>query len=171
APVVDALPVPWLSERLGRRRGWLVASQLGLMAAIGFLGTRDPGAAPLAWGPGARLCAFASPPQDLVTHASRAEQLRVGEPAARRQGGRRRRHGGVGRGRHGAGLLARGAGVGQGYGVADRLWRCGAAGACRASRRTNGPRARLRHARKPDRAHTCTLAADGTRGILGFPVA
>src|SRR5262249_60793757 len=37
APVVDALPVPWLCERLGRRRGWLVASQLGLMAAIGFL--------------------------------------------------------------------------------------------------------------------------------------
>ena len=28
APVVDALHVPWLSARLGRRRGWLVASQL-----------------------------------------------------------------------------------------------------------------------------------------------
>src|SRR3989337_4200450 len=25
APVVDALDVPWLTQRLGRRRGWLVA--------------------------------------------------------------------------------------------------------------------------------------------------
>ena len=53
APVVDALPVPWLSAALGRRRGWLVASQLALMAAILFLGTRDPLAAPLAVGLGA----------------------------------------------------------------------------------------------------------------------
>src|SRR6185436_7202965 len=47
APVVDALDVPWLSQRLGRRRGWLVAAQLMLMATIVFLGTRDPLAAPL----------------------------------------------------------------------------------------------------------------------------
>src|SRR5262244_1567673 len=31
APVVDALEVPWLTRRLGRRRGWLVATQLVLM--------------------------------------------------------------------------------------------------------------------------------------------
>jgi PAT family beta-lactamase induction signal transducer AmpG len=54
APVVDALDVPWLCERLGRRRGWLVATQLLLMAAILFLGTRDPVAAPLGGGLGAR---------------------------------------------------------------------------------------------------------------------
>src|SRR5262245_65469116 len=46
APVVDALDVPWLSAWLGRRRGWHAASQLLLMAAIVFLGTRDPIAAP-----------------------------------------------------------------------------------------------------------------------------
>src|SRR5436853_1270099 len=28
APLVDALGVPWLSRRLGRRRGWLLLSQL-----------------------------------------------------------------------------------------------------------------------------------------------
>src|SRR5262249_9167077 len=48
APIVDALDVPWLTERLGRRRAWLVATQLALMATILFLGTRDPIAAPLA---------------------------------------------------------------------------------------------------------------------------
>src|SRR3990172_7601390 len=42
APVVDAWDVPYLSRRLGRRRGWLVGSQLLLMGTIAFLGTRDP---------------------------------------------------------------------------------------------------------------------------------
>src|SRR5689334_6797040 len=37
APFVDALDVPVLSALLGRRRGWLVASQLILMAAIVIL--------------------------------------------------------------------------------------------------------------------------------------
>src|SRR5205809_8142414 len=37
APLVDALDVPLLSKLLGRRRGWLVLSQLLLMAAIVFL--------------------------------------------------------------------------------------------------------------------------------------
>ena len=37
APLVDALDVPVLSRLLGRRRGWLVFSQLLLMAATVFL--------------------------------------------------------------------------------------------------------------------------------------
>jgi PAT family beta-lactamase induction signal transducer AmpG len=82
APLVDALPVPWLSARLGRRRGWLVASQLALMAAILFLGTRDPLAAPLAVGLGALLVAIASATQDIVIDAYRVESLAVDEQAA-----------------------------------------------------------------------------------------
>ncbi len=82
APVVDALAVPGLSARLGRRRGWLVASQLALMAAIVFLGTRDPVAAPLAVGLGALLVAFASSTQDIVIDAYRVESLDVDEQAA-----------------------------------------------------------------------------------------
>ena len=62
APVVDALNVPWLSARLGRRRGWLVASQLLLMATIVFLGTRDPVAAPLMVGLAARSWSPSPPP-------------------------------------------------------------------------------------------------------------
>src|SRR5919202_5576389 len=42
APVVDALDVPLLSRLLGRRRGWLVLSQLLLIAAIVFLAFCDP---------------------------------------------------------------------------------------------------------------------------------
>src|SRR3982074_276684 len=46
APLGDALDVPVLSRWLGRRRGWLVCSQVLLMAAIVFLGLCDPAAAP-----------------------------------------------------------------------------------------------------------------------------
>src|SRR6266478_1274210 len=42
APLVDALDAPLLSRPLGRRRGWLVFSQLLLMAAIALLGLCDP---------------------------------------------------------------------------------------------------------------------------------
>ena len=66
----------------GRRRGWLVASQLLLMAAILFLGTRDPVAAPLVVGLGALLVAFASATQDIVIDAYRVESLAPDEQAA-----------------------------------------------------------------------------------------
>jgi PAT family beta-lactamase induction signal transducer AmpG len=82
APIVDALSIPWLSARLGRRRGWLVASQLLLMATIVFLGTRDPLAAPLMVGLAAVLVAFASATQDIVIDAYRVESLPTGEQAA-----------------------------------------------------------------------------------------
>src|ERR1700682_5750834 len=46
APLTDALDVPLLSRWLGRRRGWLVFTQILLMAAILFLGSRHPAAPP-----------------------------------------------------------------------------------------------------------------------------
>jgi PAT family beta-lactamase induction signal transducer AmpG len=82
APIVDALEVPWLTRRLGRRRGWLIATQLVLMAAILFLGTRDPVAAPLAVAAGALLVAFAAATQDIVIDAYRVESLPTDEQAA-----------------------------------------------------------------------------------------
>ena len=42
APFVDALDVPVLSALLGRRRGWLLLTQLVLMAAIVLLAFCDP---------------------------------------------------------------------------------------------------------------------------------
>ena len=82
APVVDAWQVPYLSRRLGRRRGWLVASQLVLMATIVFLGTRDPLSAPLMVGLAALLVAFASATQDIVVDAFRVQSLPTDEQAA-----------------------------------------------------------------------------------------
>src|ERR1700716_2049856 len=42
APLVDALHVPFFTRRFGRRRGWLVFSQLLLIAAILLLALTDP---------------------------------------------------------------------------------------------------------------------------------
>src|ERR1700693_5031711 len=47
APLIDALDVPVLSKLLGRRRGWLLLSQLLLIAAIVLLGLCDPSACAL----------------------------------------------------------------------------------------------------------------------------
>lgn len=82
APVVDAWRVPYLQERFGRRRAWLIASQLVLMAAIVFLGTRDPVNAPWMIGLGALIVAFASATQDIVVDAYRIQALPTEEQAA-----------------------------------------------------------------------------------------
>src|SRR5690242_18635858 len=46
APLTDALDVPVLARLLGRRRGWLMLTQIGLTAAIVFQGNTDPVATP-----------------------------------------------------------------------------------------------------------------------------
>ena len=100
APLVDALDVPVLSRLLGRRRGWLVFSQLLLMAAIVFLAFTDPAKAPWLVAFGALLVATASATQDIVIDAFRVETLRA-ERAGRRHGVLRRglshRHAGLDR--------------------------------------------------------------------------
>src|SRR6478752_6918020 len=75
APLVDALDVPVLSRWLGRRRGWLIFSQVLLMAAIVFLGLCDPAAAPWLVAVGALLVATASATQDIVIAAYRIGML------------------------------------------------------------------------------------------------
>src|SRR5918995_2758675 len=34
APLVDRVPIPWLTRTLGRRRSWLLASQLGVIGGL-----------------------------------------------------------------------------------------------------------------------------------------
>src|SRR5947209_16714698 len=82
APVVDALDVPVLSRLLGRRRGWLVLSQLLLIAAIVFLAFCDPATAPWLVAFGALLVATASATQDIVIDAFAVESLDESEQAA-----------------------------------------------------------------------------------------
>jgi PAT family beta-lactamase induction signal transducer AmpG len=82
APLIDALDVPVLSRRLGRRRGWLLLSQFLLIATIAFLGFCDPALSPLLVAVGALLVATASATQDIIVDAFRVESLDESEQAA-----------------------------------------------------------------------------------------
>ncbi len=82
APLIDALDVPVLSRRFGRRRGWLLLSQFLLIAAIVFLGACDPSTSPLIVALGAFLVATASATQDIIVDAFRVETLNESEQAA-----------------------------------------------------------------------------------------
>jgi PAT family beta-lactamase induction signal transducer AmpG len=82
APLIDALDVPVLSRRFGRRRGWLLLSQLLLIAAIVFLGLCDPAGSAVLVAIGALLVATASATQDIIVDAFRVESLSESEQAA-----------------------------------------------------------------------------------------
>ena len=82
APLVDALHVPFFTRAFGRRRGWLVFSQLLLIAAILLLALTDPARSPLFVALGALLVAATSSTQDIVVDAFRVESLPESEQAA-----------------------------------------------------------------------------------------
>lgn len=82
APLIDNLALPFFTRRFGRRRGWTLAVQLALVAAIAALGLTDPAADP-AWTATAALAvAFLSATQDIVIDAYRIELLLPEEQGA-----------------------------------------------------------------------------------------
>src|SRR5246500_3895582 len=82
APLVDALHVPFFTHRFGRRRGWLLFSQLLLIAAILLLALADPAGSPIFVAFAALVVATASSTQDIVVDAFRVESLPESEQAA-----------------------------------------------------------------------------------------
>jgi PAT family beta-lactamase induction signal transducer AmpG len=82
APIVDAFQVPMLGRLLGHRRGWLVFSQILLMAAIVLLGFQDPLQSPWMVALAAVIVATASATQDIVIDAFRVEYLPTENQAA-----------------------------------------------------------------------------------------
>ena len=75
APLIDRLPLPGLTSWLGRRRGWILASQLGITAALLGLAVADPVVSleRVAWL--ALAAAFFSATQDIVVDAYRIEAV------------------------------------------------------------------------------------------------
>ena len=71
APLMDRFEPPWL----GRRRGWLVVSQLALAATLFVMATLSPSAQPMLFAQWAVLLAFLSASQDIVVDAYRADLL------------------------------------------------------------------------------------------------
>jgi PAT family beta-lactamase induction signal transducer AmpG len=82
APIVDALDIPILCRLLGRRRGWMIFSQIMLIVAIVFLGLQNPDVSPFMIALGAVMVATASATQDIVIDAYRVEKLDTSEQAA-----------------------------------------------------------------------------------------
>jgi len=72
SPLVDHLPLLWL-KRLGRRRSWLVASQLVIIIAIVAMASTDPQQQLSMMAAYAVLLAFASATQDIAIDAYRIE--------------------------------------------------------------------------------------------------
>jgi len=82
APLVDRLPLPLLTRVLGRRRSWLLAAQLVLVAGLAGMGLTDAaGNLPQLVG-FAVLVAFASATQDIALDAFRIESADVSRQAA-----------------------------------------------------------------------------------------
>ncbi len=81
APLLDHWTLPGLAS-LGRRRGWILALQAGLVAAIASLGHVDPSTAPLATGLAVLAIAFLSASQDIAVDAYRIEILADHEQGA-----------------------------------------------------------------------------------------
>ena len=82
SPAIDRLPIPILTARLGRRRGWALAIQPALALAILALGLTDPKSDPGATALAAVIVAFLSASQDIVIDAYRIELLRPEEQGA-----------------------------------------------------------------------------------------
>ena len=72
APVIDKTDVPLLG-RLGRRRGWMVLSQLIVAAALAGMAIVQPQGGLVLFGAMALVAAFASATQDIVVDAWRIE--------------------------------------------------------------------------------------------------
>jgi MFS transporter, PAT family, beta-lactamase induction signal transducer AmpG len=75
APAMDRLVPPLL----GRRRGWMLITQLAIVAAIAFMAFCDPGRNLTLLAVAAALVAFTSASQDIVADAYRSDVLPEGE--------------------------------------------------------------------------------------------
>jgi PAT family beta-lactamase induction signal transducer AmpG len=82
APLVDRMPLPWLTRQLGRRRSWLLLSQIVIAVGLVGMALNDPSQllGPLV--ACALAVAVASATQDIALDAYRIESAEVNAQAA-----------------------------------------------------------------------------------------
>ncbi len=74
APIVDRMPLPYLTQKLGRRRSWLLLSQLAVIISIFWTSLFDPQTDLLIMTVIGAVCiGFSSATQDIVIDAYRIE--------------------------------------------------------------------------------------------------
>ena len=75
APVIDRLPLPGLTRRLGKRRAWMLLAQLTIAAGLAGMALLDPHRQLTAIAALAVAVAFGSATQDIVVDAWRIEAV------------------------------------------------------------------------------------------------
>ena len=81
APIVDSLPLPFLSRALGRRRGWLLSAQLAVICCILWMASIDPVTGLAAMAFASIALGFSSATQDIVIDSYRIEYAGPDEQA------------------------------------------------------------------------------------------
>lgn len=77
APIVDRMPLPFLTQWLGRRRSWMLLAQSGIAICILNMSWSQPSAGVLAITTWALLLAFSAATQDIALDAWRVESVSV----------------------------------------------------------------------------------------------
>jgi MFS transporter, PAT family, beta-lactamase induction signal transducer AmpG len=73
APIIDEVDLPWLAKALGRRRAWLLAAQIGVVAGLVALAFADPAHSLTGLIVRAAITAFAAATQDIVVDGWRID--------------------------------------------------------------------------------------------------
>jgi MFS transporter, PAT family, beta-lactamase induction signal transducer AmpG len=77
APIVDRLPLPFLTRSLGKRRSWMLVAQIGIACGVVAMAATDPVAELPRLAMLAVFVAFASATQDVAIDAWRVEAVEI----------------------------------------------------------------------------------------------
>jgi len=75
APVVDRLPIPWVTIKLGKRRSWMLCAQIVIAGGLLGMASNDPRTNLLMIAVYALVVAFGSATQDITIDAYRIEAI------------------------------------------------------------------------------------------------
>ncbi len=75
APVVDRLPIPWLTKKLGKRRSWMLCAQIVIAGGLLGMASCEPQTQLLMIAVYALVVAFGSATQDITIDAYRIEAV------------------------------------------------------------------------------------------------
>jgi len=75
APVVDRLPIPWLTRKLGKRRSWMLCAQIVIAGGLFGMAGSEPQTQLLMIAIYALVVAFGSATQDITIDAYRIEAV------------------------------------------------------------------------------------------------
>lgn len=73
SPLVDRMPIPWLSHHLGRRRSWMLLAQTGVIIGLIGMSTLNPQNSLAAVSLFALMVSFSAATQDIAIDAFRIE--------------------------------------------------------------------------------------------------